>query len=370
MTHATPFAGDHIHPMRIRDKLIDIAYRGRDLARILSPDDRYGRPDTLGRHYEDPRSYYTDFRNTAFWEWGRQDGVPVVYIPNLRRQIAFPMTIIHFGLGSLDLFFETGEELFRQQARAVMRWAQENVLPDGSYDNHFRLINASPRLRFYSNNSGMTLGQMLSFLTRVIAHDIAEPTEREPLLDLMARIQDNMIQPVKSGGAMIMHDDGPIVSEYCRSDGYVVLNGWIFGLLGLYDLSNEQITDEAREMRDQSTDVLERWTPRFIVPGTAWSFYDNQGRTASQGYQITHISQMHVMHRLTGRSTFLNTAETWEQGNTRRNRIRYMAAKIPEKVRDRHRYVTDHAWEGGLVGRVLSSMGKEVDERRLVKVSC
>ncbi|MEK7403982.1 MAG: D-glucuronyl C5-epimerase family protein [Acidobacteriota bacterium] len=326
--------------MRLDHKLIDVLYRARDLWRGVRGHDAY-QDDWLGQYFLDGKSYFTDFRCRAQWHGAYRDNVPVLYMPSLSRTLFFPMTIMQYGLGSIDRYFETGQTVYLEKVRHVTRWLFANCNENGYLDNLFRDINSNPRIEYYSNNSAMTQGHAISFLVRVtqqrLLPDLADEAAR-----LAVRLSRNLMLPVDQGGASLYRGRRVYLCEYCRKDDYVILNGWIFALFGLYDYCGAFPGSEADAHLGATLDTLCEEIERFVRPDN-WSYYDNQRRFSSPTYQLTHISQCEAMFRLTNRSVFRAVHDRLVLGYNFHNRLKYAVRKIPEKLVDSHRYVTARA---------------------------
>jgi hypothetical protein len=248
--------------------------------------------------------------------------------------------ILQYGLGCLDHYFASGDEANRTRAGSALSWLERSVRKDGSLDNHCRELHGQPGVAFYSNNSAMTLGQGISLLIRAAEANVpgAPPAAR---LTLAGRMCESMLQPIAEGGGALYVDGDLVLCEYCRTDGYVVLNGWVFAILGLYDYCRV-IGDKGSAHRLQTTlNTLQRRIDEFLVPRKRdWSYYDNRGRIASPIYQVTHITQMDVLFRLTGIERFRDVRDGLSAGYRLLNRLRYTSRKIYEKIVDSSRYST------------------------------
>lgn len=327
--------------MRFDEKFIDVIYRGRDLFRVLRQTEDSYHPDLLGRYFTDRRSYFIDFRSTTRWSGAYRDNVPVVYVPSWSRAVFFPMTIVHYGLGSIDRYFETREQAYLENVRHVASWLLAHCKEQhGYFDNLFREIDTSSHVEYYSNNSAMTQGQAISFLTRVAQHGLL-PQFANDAWHLATRLYRNMILPLEHGGGTLYRDGRVYLCEYCRKDDHVVLNGWIYALFGLYDYCAAFADSEAEVQLQATLNTLTQEIGNFVMPHNNWSYYDNKGRFCSPTYQVTHINQLDALFRLTKREAFREAHEKLLRGNNRYNRLKYTSKKVLEKLHGPYRYVTD-----------------------------
>src|SRR5207245_10598959 len=103
---------------------------------------------------------------------------PVVYIPGWGRHITLPVTVLQFGLGSIDRFFLQGDRNYLDNVANVASWLLRSVRPDSSFDNRARELD--PHSAYYSDHNGMVQAQALSFCVRVVQHQlVAEEIVRD-----------------------------------------------------------------------------------------------------------------------------------------------------------------------------------------------
>ncbi len=157
--------------------------------------------------------------------------------------------------------------------------------------------------------SAMAQGQAASLLVRA-----ATVLERP---DLLARGLDatrSLTQPPLVAQA----EEGPVLQEYPTSPPAHVLNGWIFGLWGLYDVSASMSAEAADKAFHDGAVALARRLPRYDVLD-GWSRYDlyphRLTHVASPFYHRLHVAQLRVMAALVpGEPAFAGTAERWARG--------------------------------------------------------
>lgn len=108
----------------------------------------------------------------------------------------------------------------------------------------------------------------------------------------------------------VFYEEYPTV-EY----GNYVLNGFIFSLIGLYDLLQYVNNDSIKKCYDDGIFTLENILP-FYDAGNG-SYYDlthltgiSPTKTRSQ-YHCTHIEQLKVMYLITNKKIFLNVHNRW-----------------------------------------------------------
>lgn len=292
-------------------KFKDLAFLTRDAFGILTNRDYFHRRVKLGQFFKDSRSYYVEIAYKADWKGQTADGLPLLFVPRANQRIVFPGMVLQYGLGCLDKYFSTGDIRWTEPIKRVYDWALSIASAEPFFPNRFQII--SPKQVFYSDNSAMTQGEALSFIPRVVKHNVLE-ANRADAVNALRKTYEALARPAHEGGGTLYEGNGVILYEYCRTDNYIVLNGWVYAVFGLFDYLDVIDDPAARRLLDATVESLVRRLDEFIIPASGWSYYDNQGRRASFGYHVEHIRQLEAMHLLTGRDEFLNAAVRMKKG--------------------------------------------------------
>lgn len=310
----------------------------RDFARVVSGRDYFHAPQPLGPHFEDPRCYYNELRPKADWAGPTRDGVPLVYFPILGETIAFPITILQFGLGAMDRWLLESDDECLRKAEAAVEWVLAAMAADGSLPNRFSEL--QPGKPFYSDNSGMAQGQAISLLVRMLEHGRLGVATANRVENTVHDLAASLLRPVEAGGAALRQGDDLAFCEVCRKDDHVILNGWVFALFGLRDYALHTGSPHDREAYDQSVATLARRAPEYLQPDN-WSRYDNDGRVSSPFYHQLHIALIDAVVRLDPHADALRSVlARLRDGDTPLSRARYTAAKAWRKLVERTPYAT------------------------------
>jgi hypothetical protein len=305
---------------------------GRDFARYCVGKDYFHQLQPLGPYFRDDRCYYNDVTHKADWTGPRVDDVPVLRTVASRTNFIFPITIFLYGIGSIDKYFLESDRKYLDQSRRVGAWMVHNSLPDGSFDNHWNILD--PKIDYYSNNSAMCQGLALSFATRAVHYSLVDSAIHQQLEDMLEPIAANMRTPVAQGGTALYTKDGPVLLEFCRIEPAVVLNGWIFAIFGLIDYLRWRDDASAKAFLDETLTTMTAVLSRYCLP-SGWSYYNDQGRISSPFYHPLHIAQLDALYRLTGRTVFYEYMKTFKRSNHALNRFRYTLVKIKDKLTDK-----------------------------------
>jgi hypothetical protein len=126
------------------------------------------------------------------------------------------------------------------------------------------------------------------------------------------------------------------IEEYIVDPPSHILNGFMWALWGVYDYAQWSGRDEAHKLWAAGVKTLERRLHEFDTGW--WSLYEarHNGRrmVASRYYHGLHITQLQVMHRLTGNTFFADAASRFQSYMGRRaSRVRAFAEKAVFKLR-------------------------------------
>lgn len=317
-------------------RAIDLVYMTRDFFRVVFGVDYFHKPLGKGRFFEDGRSYYVSFAHKAHWRRKYEEGVPVLYIPSLGRHRFFPGMILQYGLGSVDSYFATNDRRYLLNVSNVYQWIVNHIEESFPFDHLFQELD--PTQPYCSNNSGMTQGEAISFLLRVLQCNLSE-TSRDTE-SLVKGIFGNMILPLYEGGTALYGSEEVAFCEYCRKDGYVVLNGWIFAIFGLFDYCSYFRDSRSEALLQRTLQTLAGVLPDYLLRN-GWSYYDTERALCSPVYQVLHIRLIEALYLLTHQDAFKRTLVLLRKGDSLLNRMRYTLVKVLAKLQQSYAYTTE-----------------------------
>jgi heparosan-N-sulfate-glucuronate 5-epimerase len=257
--------------------------------------------------------YYMDFAGKAFYA-GPHDsaGIPML---NYRGAIGLqynPIAIAQWGLGNLSLFRQTADTESERKFLLASDWLCAHLEPNASgmlvWNHHFDWEYRS-RLQapWYS---GLAQGQGISLLVRAHAE-----TGDKRYLEAAAVAFRSFLRCTYDGGITFTDAEGNVwFEEYIVSPPTHILNGFIWAAWGVHDFFLATKSSEARELFASAVKTLQANLQRYDLG--FWSLYEQSGTrlpmVASPFYHRLHITQLRVMHRLTGESVFAEYAERWQ----------------------------------------------------------
>ena len=100
------------------------------------------------------------------------------------------------------------------------------------------------------------------------------------------------------------------IEEYPVEPPEQVLNGFIYGIYGVYDYYNLTKDPKAQEIFSAGLTTLKHYLPDFRNPG-GMSFYDLKHKRPNQEYHFKHIEQLKMLYKMTGDKFFKEMADNF-----------------------------------------------------------
>jgi hypothetical protein len=214
--------------------------------------------------------------------------------------------LAEYGLGLHDLKRDDDQETI---ASFILAHLQHAVDPDTGIEYaYWRYFIQSSEQDYFV--SGMGQGLLLSFLCRF------NLKKAEPELDeTIERIANSFLMPFenKNGFVKWLDRDSAIIEEYPSDHSMEqVLNGWCYGIFGLFDYLNYRKAVPSHGSRlDEKQRLLESTlnTLRRVLPGYDtgfWSLYnlpeagEKIANLASFHYHDVHIALLEAVWHMTG----------------------------------------------------------------------
>lgn len=211
--------------------------------------------------------------------------------------IYFPVAIFQFGLGLWDLYLKTEENKYRDLFISCANWALEKQEDSGAWNNFYFVYPDHPY-------GAMAQGEGASLLVRAWVL-----TKDDRYLEAVRRAISFMLIPVEEGGTAKYEDEKLILLEFTHHSA--VLNGWIFSVIGLYDVWLATKDEQYKQLFERSIESLVRVLPQFDCK--YWSLYDLSNHITSPFYHRLHIAQLKALYIITGQNDFKKYGEQWEK---------------------------------------------------------
>ena len=257
--------------------------------------------------------YYMTFAEKVEYAGPRDDrGVPLL---NYHGQIGLqynPIAVAQWGLGNFNRF-RAGAEAAGAKFLLASDWMCERLETNAHgmhvwnhyFDWEYRQTLKAP---WYS---GLAQGQGISLLVRAHAE-----TGEARYLDAASRAFRSFFADTESGGVTFQDETGDLwFEEYVLSPPTHILNGFIWAAWGIYDYFLATGDSEARNLFASAAKTLGKNLDRYDLG--FWSRYELSGTRlpmiASPFYHRLHVTQLRVMHKMTGEDVFAHYAEKWEK---------------------------------------------------------
>ena len=267
--------------------------------------------------------YFNDLSHKVHWT-GPTDPNGVPLVRTMRDELVyFPTTVLQKALGHWDAWLQGRQVTHRRAFMTLADWTLAHQDARGGWDVWHVL-----GLQYASPYSAMAQGEGVSVLCRafVLTGDSA-------FLDAADRAVALMLEPVTQQGTGRYTKLGLVLDETPREDANIILNGWIFALMGLYDRTLVNENGSPREHLSSTVNALVASLPTY--DSGYWSYYDSAGSLASPFYHQLHIAQLRVLALAFPQhaAAFGNAAGQFEQqARSSVNTARAVARKAAQKV--------------------------------------
>lgn len=266
----------------------------------------------------DKGGYYNDLTLKVLMGDNNLDKNGIPFLEHVDgSRIQMPTMIFQYGLGAYDLYLMEGKSEFLDKAMKCAEWAAGHQQRNGSWNTFFYIYPDAPY-------SAMPQGEGASLLLRLF-----RTTGDKKYLLSAKKAVDYMLMDVSNGGVTQRIEDKMYFLEYTHLP--LVLNGWIFSIWGLYDLSC--IMPEYKEFFDKTVATLVSSLVEF--DNGYWSLYDKEGKISSPFYHSLHIAQLKAMYEITKEEPFGRYAKIFEMYNSKRlNKGKAFFVKAIQKIRE------------------------------------
>ena len=146
-----------------------------------------------------------------------------------------PVTIAQYALANYMKYMSTQEDRYKITFLTQVEYLRNNYDVTGEdmigFPYHFPMPTYGLEPVWYS---GMAQGQVISALARAYLL-----TRDESILPLVKKVNNFMLYPVPEGGTLTYTPEGNVwIEEYPSKEPSLVLNGFMFSILGLYDYTH------------------------------------------------------------------------------------------------------------------------------------
>jgi len=274
----------------------------------------------IGKIYskEHIKGYYNDLSEKARWQDFDNSGIPLVLRDDGSR-LYFPIAISQYGLGVYDIYLMTGNRAYLKKFINIANWLLKKQDHKGGWDTIETLG---------CKYSAMAQGEGSSVLVRAY-----QETKEVSLLIGAQKAIDLMITSINDGGTAEYQNNKVYFQEYADHNLWTVLNGWIFSIFGLYDITKISSENKYKDLLYKTLSTLKEDINYYDC--SYWSYYDRSKHLSSPFYHNLHIAQLRVLYDLFGIELFLETANKWQGYNLSSiKKYRAIITKIYQKIKE------------------------------------
>ena len=238
-----------------------------------------------------------------------QEGIP---LKSHRGTLYYnPVQIAQAGLVWLACYRLDSDAWYLDQARKAGRKLVSMALDfDGAmffpYDIDFHLHGSKTEIAYAPWYSGMAQGQVLSLFSRL--GELTSEPEWEPAAAATLKSFDRTRGDAEPWIMDVDEDNAAWIEEYANTPEKRVLNGFMFGMFGLYDYFAWREDAHAAEIFLQTLHTLRANVERFRNPGEV-SAYCLTHRVQNANYHAIHIWELQAITRMTDDPYFAHIAD-------------------------------------------------------------
>ena len=256
--------------------------------------------------------YYMSFQKKAEYNGNLdKNGIPMLDYQGVIGLQYNPISIAQWGLGNYNIWKELDSKIHYHKFIKCANWLVENLEENNyglkvwmhHFDWEYRDLLKSP---WYS---GLAQGQGLSVLVR--AHK--ETKEKKYKIASNEAIKV-FFERTDKGGVNFKDSKGyNWIEEYIVHPPTHILNGFIWGIWGIYDYSiyfnNKQSMTLFDGYKKTMIDNIKTFDTGY------WSLYEHSGTLikmiSSPFYHKLHIVQLKIMYQITGENIFNIISKKW-----------------------------------------------------------
>ena len=225
-----------------------------------------------------------------------------------------PVTISQYGLKQYSNYIETGDNQYYDKAKIQADYlinVQDKETGKFYYDYDFKVSGTNQTLKA-PWSSAMAQGQVISLLVRIYS-----VSGDKKYIEASKLAMKPLTISVQDGGLKADFFGYDYYEEYPTIPESYTLNGFMFTLIGLYDLYNVTGDTQAQELYNKGIETLEYCLPFYDSTGI--SLYHlahltdrNLPLHYSESYHTIHIIQLKTLDQIENNSTFKYYINRWE----------------------------------------------------------
>lgn len=255
-----------------------------------------------------------------------ENGIPLIKIRDLGPQY-YPVTISLYGLESISKYYTNKDKKFYSSFMNVCEYLIKTQVADGcwyvNYDYHYGVREAgvckAPWVSALSQGWGISCLVRAFYLTG----------ESKYLNSALNGLKPFTKDVTEGGVQRKVFNQYIMYQEYPTETPTHILNGFMFSLLGIYDLYKATNDNHVKALFDTGVDTLINTVSMYdlgnvssydlthiIIPGNASKFH--------YGYHLTHVKELSALNSILNNDILSKVMKRWlsyAQGNQSCHRL-------------------------------------------------
>lgn len=273
-------------------------------------------PVKAGKNMENgmEKDYYVDFSSKVQYTllFDEEGVIMLDYLGDVGKQYN-PCAVAQYGLGLVSKYLETKDEIWKKKAIIQADWLLNAIkYTDNNVGRLEYAFDYGSYEMIQKENyiSGIAQAQALSLLIRIFQIT----GDNKYLMGIEGLFQSFMFD-VHEGGVINYDEKNRLyIEEIITEKVSCVLDGFMYGIFGVYDYYLFSGSEDARGIFEQACHTLSEILPDFDLK--FWSRADcylkSPKMPASAFYHNVHIHQLTALYRITGNATIKEYAEKWK----------------------------------------------------------
>ena len=279
----------------------------------------------LGKYYQNIAPGIVHIEEGIFAKLD-ENGIP--YLPKENSRYYAAVLIIQYGLMNIDLYLDSQNASFLETTKKCIEYLENKKETLGD-----SIVWKSPFSERYNLPdgwvSGMYQGQAISLYLRYY-----QITKENQFLETAELVFNSFKYTVEEGGFMRHDSEGNLwFEEYPTKEPSLVLNGFLYSMLGLFDLYRVTQRQDVHEVWLSCVNTLENSLHKYDL--RYWSVYDQMKEELVSFYyqKNVHVPLMEIMYGITGKEIFDYYKRKWERNLS--NPLHGLITKIMYRVQPR-----------------------------------
>lgn len=288
-------------PLSLIEKSYNISKRWNEQEKLLTINVTNGKVSEI--HHYDHQGNYLHYDKNRVENWSvtfTPEGIPQTVYPH--GTYFNPATIAQYGLQHYSLYLKNQDPVSKDKFLKVANWFVNHQDNHGGWAYRFDHDFYPSRMNKLKSPwySAIGLGNALSVLSR--AYFL---TRNIKYTQCALKAKTLFTTPSSQNGVLTKFEDRFLFYEECPTDPpSYILNGFMFAIIGLYDLYKATGDKEAKDLYDEGIISLKRMLPLYDLGNrTAYDLthYTTDGgypNVATWGYHIGHIHLLAALYSI------------------------------------------------------------------------